>query len=95
MLSDLLLCFWMALFVYRFKFSVDHMGIQLRGGNITVSHQFLQGSEICAVFQQMDSETVAKCMGRNLFFNSGFVLIELQYFPESLAAHSKAIDIDK
>ena len=88
-------CFRMTFLIYGFQFLIDNVGIQLCGGDVTMSHQLLQGSKICTVFQQVHRKTVAQCMGRDLFFNAGFGLLVLEDFPETLTAHSGTAHIDK
>ena len=44
----------MALLVHCLDFLIDHVGIQLRGRDITVPHQLLEGTLIGAVFQQVN-----------------------------------------
>ena len=85
----------MALLVHGLDFLIDHMGIQLRGGDITMPHQFLERTQIGSVFQQVDCKAVPQRVGGDFFFNARLGLVEFQYFPESLTAHPGAADVDK
>ena len=85
----------MAFFVYRFQFLIDHLGIQLCGRDITVTHQLLNGVQIRTVFQKMHRKTVAQSMGCDLFIDMGFALVILHDFPEALTAHTDTADVHK
>ena len=68
----------MTLLVHCLDFLIDHMGIQLRGRDITVPHQLLEGTQIGAVFQQVNCKAVAQRVGGDFFFNACLGLIEFQ-----------------
>ena len=44
---------WMRLLIYILQLVFDHMGIDLGGRNIRMTQHFLNGPEVCTVFQQM------------------------------------------
>ena len=71
------------------------MGIQLCGGNITMTHQLLQRAQISTVFQQVNSKAVAQCMRCDFLINMCSGLIMLKYLPEALTAHANATNIHK
>ena len=81
--------------VHRFNLLIYHLGVNLGGGDIAVSHQLLQGAQISTVFQKMNRKAVAQSMGGNILLNMGFLLIELQNLPESLTADSLAAHVYK
>lgn len=90
-----LLRFGMALFVDGFQLLIDHVGIHLSRGNVAVTHQLLQGAEVCAVFQQMHREAVPQGVGRDVLLNARLFLVALEDFPEALTAHPRAADVDE
>ena len=67
----------MTFFIDTFDFLIDHVCVHLRGRNITVAHQFLQRTQICAVFQKMNGKTVAERVGGDLFVDmcSGLLVL--------------------
>ena len=71
------------------------MCVHLGGRNVAVTHQFLQGAKICAIFQQMNSETMPQSMWGDLLLNMCGRLIVFEDFPETLTAHSCAVDVNK
>jgi len=47
--------------------TIHHMGIDHGGGHVCMPQQFLDGADICSVFQQMGGEGVTKGMAAGLF----------------------------
>ena len=46
-----LLCFGVTFGVYRFDLLINHLCIHLCSRNVAMTHQFLQRSKICTIFQ--------------------------------------------
>ena len=71
------------------------MRVQLCGGNVAVTHQFLQGTDIRTILQQMHRKAVTQCVRGNFFLDIGSRLVVLKDLPEALAAHANTADIHK
>ena len=69
--------------------------IDLGGRNIAVPHHFLNGVEICTVFQQVRGKAVPQCVGRDVFIDMRLFLIAFHDFPKALTAHAIPVDVDK
>lgn len=90
-----LLRFWMTFFIDGSQLLINHVGVHLGRGNVAVTHQLLQGTQVSAVFQQMHREAVPQGVGRDVFLDARFFLIALENFPEALTAHPCAAHVDE
>ena len=59
-----------AFFVNGLYLLIDEGSVELSGGNVTVTHQLLEGTDVRAVFQQVHGEAVPEGMGGNVLFDS-------------------------
>ena len=73
----------------------DKLRIDLRGGNIAVAEQFLNGAQIRAVLQQVRCEAVAQCVRRDILVDVRLFLLEFDDLPEALTRHALAGDVDE
>ena len=69
------LCFRMEFGVYGFQLWIDNVRIYLRRRNITVPHQFLNGTYIRTVFQQMHRKAVTQRVRGDFLFNIRSTLV--------------------
>ena len=89
------LCFGMKFGIHGFQLRVYHIGIYLGGGDVTVTHQLLDRTNIGTVLQKMHCEAVTQRMRRYFLFDVSRYLIMLQKLPEALSAHTNTADIYK
>ena len=67
----------MGLLIDIFNFLVEKLGVDLGRRDIRMAQHTLDGPDIRAVFQKMRRKGMSQGMGRDLFFDSRFLLIEL------------------
>ena len=60
-----------------------------------MAQHLLNGMEVRAVFQQVRRKGVAQHMGRDVFLDICFFLVEFDDLPKALAGHSLAVHIDE
>src|SRR5690554_7032950 len=64
-----------------------HMGIDLRGRQVTVAQQQLYDTQVGPMIQQMGGKGVPQGMGRQRTLDAGGARMDLDAIPEGLARH--------
>src|ERR1700736_6789276 len=67
-----------------------HVGVNLRGRNISVAQHHLNAAQIRPAFQQMCGKTVTQYVGRKPVKNAGFAAMAGKKLPERLACKATA-----
>ena len=62
----------MSLLIDVFELALDHMGVDLGGGNVRVTQHLLDGPQVRSVFQQVDSKGMAQGVGRDVLSMPAF-----------------------
>jgi len=60
-----------------------------------MAQHFLNGAQVCAVFQQMHRERVAQRVRRDVLVDLRHLLIVLDDLPKALTAHALAVHVDE
>ena len=91
----MLLCAGMSAVIGALHMISCEMRVHLRGGDVRVSKQFLDRSEISSAAQHMGRETVPKSMGSDPTSQLRVLSVPFEYLPKPLACKTFTTSIDE
>src|SRR5512146_306058 len=91
----MLLCAGMSAVIGALHMISCEMRVHLRGGDVRVSKQFLDRSEISSAAQHMGRETVPKSMRSDPTSQLRVLSVPFEYLPKPLACKTFTTSIDE
>ena len=88
-------CPRMRLVVNVFDLLIHQLRINLHRAYILMPQHIPDCMYISAVFQQVRGEGMAESVWSDVLLDARFLLIELDYLPETLSGHMFAADVDE
>lgn len=85
----------MIFFINSGQLLMGNMGINLSGGNISMTQKLLDGAQVGAIIQQMGGKAVPEGVGMDLMGDISLKGILSQEFPETHPGHLFSPAVEK